>query len=235
MIDNQKHISVMLNESIEAMNINPSGAYIDATFGFGGHSRAILKSLNGNGRLYALDKDSFAINLIDTNIADDDRFTLEHGCFSELDKFSKNWGIYGAVNGILFDLGVSSHHLDESGRGFSFSKQGPIDMRFDQSTGISACEWIETVDEQTLSKVIWKYGDERYSRRIAKRIISERDKEKISDTYQLANIIDKAMPKNEKHKHNATRTFQAIRIFINKEIEVLKEALNNSYNILASI
>ena len=96
-------------------------------------------------------------------------------------------------------------------------------MRFDQSTGISACEWIETVDEQTLSKVIWKYGDDRYSRRIAKRIISERDKEKISDTYQLANIIDKAMPKNEKHKHNATRTFQAIRIFINKELEVLKD------------
>ena len=228
-----KHIPVMLNQSIDAMKILPNGTYIDATFGFGGHSKKILDSLDGDGRLYAIDKDTYAINMIREDIISDKRFTLKHGCFSELENFSREWGIHGSINGILFDLGVSSHHLDEADRGFSFNKNGPIDMRFDQSSGISACEWLETVDEQTLSHVIWKYGDERYSRRIARAIVYQRDKEKISDTVRLAKIIDKAMPRNEKHKHNATRTFQAIRIFMNKELEVLKDVLSNSYNILA--
>jgi 16S rRNA (cytosine1402-N4)-methyltransferase len=171
--------------------------------------------------------------MIREDVANDKRFTLKHGCFSELENFSREWGIHGSINGILFDLGVSSHHLDEANRGFSFNKNGPIDMRFDRSSGISACEWLETVDEQTLSYVIWKYGDERYSRRIARAIVYQRDKEKILDTDHLAKIVDRAMPRNEKHKHNATRTFQAIRIFINKELEVLKDVLSNSYNILA--
>ena len=228
-----KHIPVMLNQSINAMKIVPNGTYVDATFGFGGHSRKILDALDSDGRLYAIDKDTYAINMIREDIISDKRFTLKHGCFSELENFSKEWGIHGSINGILFDLGVSSHHLDEAGRGFSFNKNGPIDMRFDQSSGISACEWLGTVDEQTLSHVIWKYGDERYSRRIARAIVYQREQEKISDTGQLAKIIDKAMPRNEKHKHNATRTFQAIRIFMNKELEVLKDVLSNSYNILA--
>ena len=228
-----KHIPVMLNQSINAMKIVPNGTYVDATFGFGGHSRKISDALDSDGRLYAIDKDTYAINMIREDIISDKRFTLKHGCFSELENFSREWGIYGSINGILFDLGVSSHHLDEAGRGFSFNKNGPIDMRFDQSSGISACEWLETVDEQTLSHIIWKYGDERYSRRIARAIVYQRDQEKISDTGQLAKIIDKAMPRNEKHKHNATRTFQAIRIFMNKELEVLKDVLSNSYNILA--
>ena len=228
-----KHIPVMLDQSIDAMKILPSGTYVDATFGFGGHSKKILDSLDSDGRLYAVDKDEYAINMIREDVANDKRFTLKHGCFSELENFSREWGIHGSINGILFDLGVSSHHLDEAGRGFSFNKNGPIDMRFDRSSGISACEWLETVDEQTLSYVIWKYGDERYSRRIARAIVYQRDKEKILDTDHLAKIVDRAMPRNEKHKHNATRTFQAIRIFINKELEVLKDVLSNSYNILA--
>ena len=228
-----KHIPVMLDQSIDAMKILPSGTYVDATFGFGGHSKKILDSLDSDGRLYAVDKDEYAINMIREDIANDKRFTLKHGCFSELENFSREWGIHGSINGILFDLGVSSHHLDEADRGFSFNKNGPIDMRFDRSSGISACEWLETVDEQTLSYVIWKYGDERYSRRIARAIVYQRDKEKILDTDHLAKIVDRAMPRNEKHKHNATRTFQAIRIFINKELEVLKDVLSNSYNILA--
>ena len=228
-----KHIPVMLDQSIDAMKILPNGTYVDATFGFGGHSKKILDSLDSDGRLYAVDKDEYAINMIREDVANDKRFTLKHGCFSELENFSREWGIHGSVNGILFDLGVSSHHLDEAGRGFSFNRNGPIDMRFDRSSGISACEWLETVDEQTLSYVIWKYGDERYSRRIARAIVYQRDKEKILDTDHLAKIVDRAMPRNEKHKHNATRTFQAIRIFINKELEVLKDVLSNSYNILA--
>ena len=228
-----KHIPVMLDQSIDAMKILPNGTYVDATFGFGGHSKKILDSLDSDGRLYAVDKDEYAINMIREDVANDKRFTLKHGCFSELENFSREWGIHGSINGILFDLGVSSHHLDEANRGFSFNKNGPIDMRFDRSSGLSACEWLETVDEQTLSYVIWKYGDERYSRRIARAIVYQRDKEKILDTDHLAKIVDRAMPRNEKHKHNATRTFQAIRIFINKELEVLKDVLSNSYNILA--
>jgi 16S rRNA (cytosine1402-N4)-methyltransferase len=215
------------------LGISPSGTYIDATFGFGGHSKKILDCLDSEGQLYAVDKDTYAVSMVREDIASDKRFTLKHGCFSDLEDYSKEWGIHGSINGILFDLGVSSHHLDEASRGFSFNKNGPIDMRFDQSCGISACEWLETVDEQTLSYVIWKYGDERYSRRIARAIVYQRGKERIADTDHLAKIIDRAMPRNEKNKHNATRTFQAIRIFINKELEVLKDVLSSSYNILA--
>ena len=233
MTNTQRHIPVMLDQSIQAMNIMPNGSYIDATFGFGGHSKRILNDLDIDGRLYAIDKDLEAIDMINLEIADDKRFSLKHGCFSNLDQHTKDWGIHGSVNGILFDLGVSSHHLDEAKRGFSFNKKGTVDMRFDQSSGISACDWIKDVDEQTLSNVIWKFGEERYSRRIAKSIIYQRDQEMIKDTDQLSKIINKAMPKNDKHKHNATRTFQAIRIFINKELEVLKNALNHSYSILA--
>ncbi len=228
-----KHTPVMLNESINAMNIIPHGSYLDATFGFGGHSKRILDNLNENGRLFAIDKDIDAINMARSDVTADNRFTLKHGCFSDLIRHTKEWGVYGSINGILFDLGVSSHHLDEAKRGFSFNKNGIIDMRFDQSSGISACEWIKDVDESTLSKIIWEFGEERYSRRIARAIISQRNKEPIENTNDLSRIIDKAVPKNEKHKHNATRTFQAIRIFINKELEVLREALNYSYNILA--
>jgi len=233
MINSVKHIPVMLKQSIKAMNIIPNGSYIDATFGFGGHSKMILDSLDETGKLYAVDKDLDAINMVDHDFAVDERFTLKHGCFSDLINHTKEWGVYGSVNGILFDLGVSSHHLDEPKRGFSFNKKGIVDMRFDQSSGMSACDWIKDVDEETLSNVIWKFGDERYSRRIARAIISQRDKEPINDTAYLSKIIDKAVPKNEKHKHNATRTFQAIRIFINRELDILKEALNYSYNILA--
>ena len=228
-----KHIPVMLKESIDAMKIIPNGTYVDATFGFGGHSKKILDSLSNEGRLYAVDKDTYAINMAREDAAKDERFTLEHGCFSELEDFSRKWGIHGSINGILFDLGVSSHHLDESERGFSFNKNGPIDMRFNQSSGKPACEWLETVDEKTLANVIWKYGDERFSRRIASAIVYQRNREKISSTSQLARIINRAMPRNEKNKHNATRTFQAIRIFINKELDVLKDVLIKSYNILA--
>lgn len=233
MNSSSKHIPVMLNQSIEAMNIIPNGSYLDATFGFGGHSKKILDNLNDSGRLFAIDKDMDAIKMARSDVTTDNRFTLKHGCFSDLIKHTREWGVCGSINGILFDLGVSSHHLDEAKRGFSFNKKGTIDMRFDQSSGISACEWIKDVDEKTLSKIIWEFGEERYSRRIARAIISQRNIEPIENTDDLSNIIDKAIPKNEKHKHNATRTFQAIRIFINKELEVLREALNYSYDILA--
>ena len=228
-----KHIPVMLEQSINGMNIQKEGIYIDATYGFGGHSNKILSLLDDEGRLFAVDKDINSIKVAEKASLDDKRFSLKHGCFSSLSDYSKEWGIYGAVNGILFDLGVSSEHLDNPERGFSFRQNGPIDMRFDQSCGLSACEWIDSVDEQTLYKVIKRYGEERYSKRIAREIIYHREKEKINNTHDLVKVIDRAIPKNEKNKHNATRTFQAIRIFINNELEILKEALQNSYNILA--
>ena len=228
-----KHIPVMLEQSINGMNIQKKGIYIDATYGFGGHSNKILSLLDDEGRLFAVDKDINSIKVAEKALSGDKRFSPKHGCFSSLGDYSKGWGIYGAVNGILFDLGVSSEHLDNPERGFSFRQNGPIDMRFDQSCGLSACEWIDSVDEQTLYKVIKRYGEERYSKRIAREIIFHREKDKINNTHDLVKVIDRAIPKNEKNKHNATRTFQAIRIFINNELELLKEALHNSYNILA--
>ena len=228
-----KHTPVMLEQSINGMNIQKKGIYIDATYGFGGHSNKILSLLDDEGRLFAVDKDINSIKVAEKALSGDKRFSPKHGCFSSLGDYSKGWGIYGAVNGILFDLGVSSEHLDNPERGFSFRQNGPIDMRFDQSCGLSACEWIDSVDEQTLYKIIKRYGEERYSKRIAREIIYHREKEKINNTHDLVKVIDRAIPKNEKNKHNATRTFQAIRIFINNELELLKEALHNSYNILA--
>ena len=228
-----KHVPVMQNESLNALKIQKAGIYVDATFGFGGHSQAILSKLDEEGRLYAIDKDTSAIELADKRIIKDERFTLKQGCFSSLESFSKEWGIQGSVNGILFDLGVSSEHLENPKRGFSFLREGPIDMRFDQSSGNSAGDWLASVSENTLAKIIKEYGDERYAKRIAKGIVTERVKERINTTKDLVNIINKAIPKNETKKHNATRTFQAIRIHINQELETLKKSLEKTYNILA--
>ena len=162
-----KHIPVMKKESIKGLNILPNGNYIDATFGFGGHSSDILSKLGDNGNLYALDKDIDAINDLDKSILEDRRFTLKHGCFSSIDNFSQEWGIYGSVNGILFDLGVSSYHFDYAERGFSFNGNAKIDMRFDQTRGQTASDWLNSASESDIADVIWKYGEEKYSRRIA--------------------------------------------------------------------
>ena len=167
-----KHIPVMKKESINGLNILPNGNYIDATFGFGGHSSEILSKLGDNGNLYALDKDIDAINDLDKSILEDRRFTLKHGCFSSIDNFSQEWGIYGSVNGILFDLGVSSYHFDYAERGFSFNGNAKIDMRFDQTRGQAASDWLNSASESDIADVIWKYGEEKYSRRIAKKIVS---------------------------------------------------------------
>ena len=228
-----KHIPVMKKQSVNALDIFPNGKYIDATFGFGGHSTEILSKLGENGCLFAIDKDLDAIKDIDQNILEDERFTLKHGCFSSLDSFTQEWGIHGSVNGILFDLGVSSYHFDNPKRGFSFNGDGLIDMRFDQTQGEAAFNWINNASESDLANVIWKYGEEKFSKRIAKEIIKERDKNKIMSTIELANLIEKTIPRTKYKKHKATKTFQAIRIFTNNELEILKEALLKSYSILA--
>ena len=228
-----EHVPVMTTESIEALIMQKNGVYVDATFGFGGHSKAILNKLDGKGKLYALEKDFSSVSSAAKAVIDDKRFTLKHGCFSSLESISKEWGIHGSVNGILFDLGVSSAHLDNPNRGFSFTRNGPVDMRFDQKSGIPASDWLSTVDEKLLASVIKKYGEERYAKKIAKEIVLERRKTEINTTYDLVKIINKAIPKNEKNKNNATRTFQAIRIHINQELEVLRNTLECTYGILA--
>ena len=228
-----KHIPVMKKESINGLNILPNGNYIDATFGFGGHSSEILSKLGDNGNLYALDKDIDAINDLDKSILEDRRFTLKHGCFSSIDNFSQEWGIYGSVNGILFDLGVSSYHFDYAERGFSFNGNAKIDMRFDQTRGQAASDWLNSASESDIADVIWKYGEEKYSRRIAKKIVSERNNAQIKTTFELANLVNNVIPYTKNRKHKATKTFQAIRIYTNNELDILKKTLFKSYSILA--
>ena len=227
------HKPVMLHESIDSLNIQKNGCYVDATFGSGGHSSEILAKIGENGLLFSLDKDHDVFKSMSTKLSSDKRFKLVHGCFSELEKHTKNWGVHGSVNGILFDLGVSSHHLDTAERGFSFKNNGRVDMRFDYNSGTSAHELINAAKEEELARIIWEYGEERYSRKIARGIISARKSSPIDSTLQLAEIINKCLPKSDINKNKATRTFQAIRIFVNKELDVLKKALNDSYYILA--
>jgi 16S rRNA (cytosine1402-N4)-methyltransferase len=227
-----EHTSVLLRESIDALAIKPGGVYVDATFGRGGHSREILAQLGPKGRLIAIDKDLTAINFAEQAFAGDDRFTIVHSSFAQLEEVATANYILGEVDGILMDLGVSSPQLDNSERGFSFMQSGPLDMRMNSTQALDAATFVNQASEQQLADVIYQYGEERYSRRIAKAIIAARTQQAISTTLQLANIIKEAHPKWEKHKHPATRTFQAIRIFINNELDELQKALEQTLKVL---
>jgi len=230
-----EHLSVLLEESIQGLDIHPEGTYIDCTFGRGGHSKGILSCLGKGGRLLALDRDLAAINSVYAEeMRKDPRFELHHGCFSELEAVIDQRGWKGKVDGVLMDLGVSSPQLDDSERGFSFLRDGPLDMRMDDSTGISAAEWLAHVEEQVLVKVLFEYGEERFARRIAKAVIARRLESPLQTTGDLARLIENVVPKREKHKHPATRSFQAIRIEINNELEEIKQGLQQAVNILGS-
>jgi len=229
-----EHLSVLFDESIQALNIKPDGLYIDCTFGRGGHSRGILKQLGENGRLLAFDRDLAAINSIYADeMRKDSRFSLHHGCFSELEEVVKQYDWHGKVDGVLMDLGVSSPQLDDSLRGFSFMREGPLDMRMDDSTGLSAAEWLQQVEEKDLVQVLFEYGEERFARRIAAAVMERREETPLVTTLDLAKLIEGVVPKREKHKHPATRSFQAIRIEINNELEEIKSSLQQAMNILA--
>ncbi len=228
-----EHKSVLLEESIEALAIQPSGIYIDGTFGRGGHSQAILQRLGEQGRLIAFDKDPQAIAIAEQKFADDERFSIHHGSFAELEQHINQQGLKGAVNGILLDLGVSSPQLDDPARGFSFQQSGPLDMRMNDQQGMTAEQWLNKADETEIANVIYEYGEERYSRRIAKAIVKARTVAPLTDTRQLAEIIKRAHPRWEKKKHPATRSFQGIRIFINNELKDLDSCLQQSYRCLA--
>lgn len=228
------HTSVLLQQAVQALAIKPDGCYIDATFGRGGHSAAILAALSPKGRLLALDKDESAVEFGKQRFATDDRFVIVHSSFAQLQTVAaaKQW--VGAVDGVLLDLGVSSPQLDIAERGFSFIQQGPLDMRMNTQQSLDAAGWINHADEKQIADVIFQYGEERYSRRIAKAIVTARQQQAIETTTQLADIVKQAHPRWDKHKHPATRTFQAIRIFINAELDELKQVLAQSVDVLAT-
>lgn len=226
------HLSVLLEESLQALNIRPDGTYLDATFGRGGHSRAILAQLNENGRLIALDRDPQAIEAASA-LADDKRFQIVHTPFSQLADVAESLQLTGKIDGILMDLGVSSPQLDDASRGFSFMRNGPLDMRMDPTRGISAAQWLMTADEAEIADVIKQYGEEKFGKRIAYAINQYRQHSELTETAQLAKLVDEAVPVKDKFKHPATRTFQAVRIYINSELEEIKQALSSAVEVLA--
>lgn len=234
MEDGYVHHPVLLEEALEALEIKADGIYIDGTFGRGGHAEAILGKLGEKGRLLAIDKDPVAVEVAHNRYADDPRFFIERGSFAMLEQLAQDQEVLGKVNGVLLDLGVSSPQLDDASRGFSFLKQGPLDMRMDPDSGMSAAQWLEQVSERELSQVLRDFGEERFHKRIARAIVEARQQEPIQDTRQLAEIVAAANPAWEKHKHPATRTFQAIRIFINQELEDIKSCLEQTLRVLAT-
>lgn len=229
----QAHVSVLLKESIDALAIKPDGIYIDCTFGRGGHSGEILKLLNSDGRLIAIDRDPSAIEAA-KKFEDNPSFIIEHSPFSELLDVAKKHGVVGNVDGILMDLGVSSPQLDEADRGFSFMKPGPLDMRMDYTRGISAADWLAKAEEADIVFALKTYGEEKFAKRIAKKIIEQRDETPFTTTDELAKLVASCVPKSKaEKKHPATRTFQGIRIYINSELVEIEKALESSLEVLA--
>jgi 16S rRNA (cytosine1402-N4)-methyltransferase len=226
------HRPVLLDEAITGLAIQPSGIYIDGTFGRGGHTQAILDCLGIDGRLIAVDKDPEAVKSAHENFGKDKRCKIIHGSFSQIKKIAEQEKIVGQVDGVLLDLGVSSPQLDDANRGFSFLQDGSLDMRMDTTQGISAAEWLAHAKEKEIVDVLRDYGEERFARRIANAIVNERALEPIQTTARLSAIVSKANPRWEKTKHPATRAFQAIRIFINQELDEVKTCLEQVLDVL---
>ena len=228
-----EHSTVLLHEAVDALVVDPDGLYVDGTFGRGGHTAELLSRLSVKGSVIAIDKDLDAISAGNTRFAEDPRLSLIHGTFADLTNIIEQVGQQGCVSGVLLDLGVSSPQLDEADRGFSFMRDGPLDMRMDTSKGQSAAEWIASADEQEIAKVIKDYGEERFARRMAAAIVRQRTENPIERTVQLAKIVAEAHPAWERGKHPATKAFQAIRIFINRELADLDDLLQQVIDTLA--
>ena len=223
------HISVLLHETVDALVAKrDTGIYVDGTFGRGGHTRLLLSKLDANAKVYGFDKDPQALEVARQLEQEDSRFEIIHASFADLKQELEARGIQ-AVDGVMADLGVSSPQLDQADRGFSFMHSGPLDMRMDNSKGPTAAEWLVDIEEEKLANIIFQYGEERYSRRIAKAI---KNAGHIATTGELAEIVKVAHPKWEKNKHAATRTFQAIRIAINKELEDVEVFLPQAVDVL---
>jgi len=228
------HQSVLLREAIEALQLKPGGVYVDGTYGRGGHSQMILKQLSSDGRLLVVDKDPAAIACAEQAMGSDPRTYIYRGSFAEIGKALSETDWNRKADGILLDLGVSSPQLDDAARGFSFRQEGPLDMRMDPEQGESAAQWLAHEDEQEIAHVLKEYGEERFSKRIARAIVKAREETPIDTTQQLAAIVAAAVPTREKGKDPSTRTFQAIRIYINHELDDLKACLEQSVELLAT-
>jgi len=225
------HISVLLAEAVDGLNINPDGCYIDCTFGRGGHSSLILSQLSKQGRLLAIDRDPSAIAAAE-KFKDDERFHIEHQGFAHLADIAEQHQLTDNVDGILLDLGVSSPQLDEAERGFSFMKDGPLDMRMDTTRGQTAAQWLAVADVEDITWVLRTFGEEKHAWRIANAIVDAREETPITRTSQLAKLIKTTAPQREIKKHPATRSFQAIRMYINSELEQIEKVLAASLHVL---
>ena len=231
--ENNTHRPVLLDEAVDALAIKSDGIYLDGTFGRGGHSEKILSCLGSQGRLLAMDQDPRAIEEAQQKFASEPRFEIVQKNFEKMEEFVADKGLAQKIDGVLLDIGVSSPQLDDATRGFSFLRSGPLDMRMNPQVGQSAAEWLASVDEYDLVTVLMHKGEEKFARRIASAIVATRKEVEITDTVQLANIIAEAKPVKDKKKHPATKSFQAIRIHINRELEVLESALQASLNVLS--
>ena len=228
-----QHVPVLLEEVLAALNIRPAGIYLDATFGRGGHTAAILERLSKEGRVVAIDRDPAAIQAGRALLAAEERLTLVSSPFSRLSAVASQLGVFEGLDGVLLDLGVSSPQLDDAMRGFSFAQDGPLDMRMDNRTGEDAAHFVARVSERELVRIIREYGEERFAKRIAHAIVTARSEAPITTTAQLASIVASAVPVREPGKHPATRTFQAIRIHINDEFGEIQAALDGALKALA--
>ena len=227
-----QHRPVLLNEAVDALNIQPDGKYLDGTFGRGGHSRAILARLSKEGCLLSLDRDPEAVAAGKEELGDDPRFSIVQGDFADMERFVREWGVEEGLDGILLDIGVSSPQLDNPERGFSFMEDGPLDMRMNPLQGVSAKEWLAEASERELTRVFREFGEERHARRIARSIVLARQKQRLETTGQLARLIEETTGRREQNKHPATRCFQAIRIYINDELAQLARGLEEAIKLL---
>lgn len=227
------HQPVMLAEALAGLNLCVDGIYLDGTFGRGGHSDAILNAIGPSGFLHAMDQDPEACQYARETYGEQKNFRIHHRNFSELRALCNELNLTGRINGILLDLGVSSPQLDDAARGFSFSKDGPLDMRMNPQAGESAAQWLVRAQEEDIANVLFRYGEERNSRRIARRIVEARVETPFTTTLQLAALIAAVPGPRSRHIHPATRSFQAIRIFINRELDVLTSTLEQAIEVLA--
>jgi len=228
------HTPVLLDEVLAGLAVQAAGHYCDATFGRGGHTTALLARLGSAGRVCAIDRDPEAIAAGRERFASEPRLTLVRGSFGRLEERVRAAGLEGELQGVLLDLGVSSPQLDEARRGFSFMQDGPLDMRMDNESGISAAQWLARAGEREVAEVIFRFGEEKFSRRIARAIVAARSTMPIVGTRQLADIVSGAVPTREPGKHPATRTFQALRIHVNRELEEVEAALPQAVKLLAA-
>ncbi|MDR2012645.1 MAG: 16S rRNA (cytosine(1402)-N(4))-methyltransferase RsmH [Rhodanobacter sp.] len=217
-----EHTPVMVVQVLEGLAVEPEGIYLDGTFGRGGHAREVLKKLGPEGRLLLMDRDPVAIASAQCEFGDDSRVAIRHADFAELAQWPET---EVGLNGVLFDLGVSSPQLDDAARGFSFQSEGPLDMRMDPTRGTSAAQWLAAADEQDIADVLWRYGEEKMSRRIARAIVERRGARALTTTRELADLLVRSVGRRERHKHPATRTFQALRIQVNDELNALQRGL----------